>query len=191
MKGAAMKTRFLICLWVCLFTFSIVNAQEKDFGFTGEFTQRTLEVFPPFLYQQGFEVEDEEDSVITIQAKKKVKALMIGITNLAKPDNPEWELFDFYSYHWPGYHDWWLGFIVVNYDNVTVPCKIKMQIKGPKKDTIKRDAVLQPNEATIFSAKVNLADKVGIYTLIGTIVGKDIAAGKKVSTRFYVYEIWD
>ena len=184
-----MKNKFIICLWICLLTFSFVNAQEEEFGFTGEFVQSTLEVFSPFLIQQGFEVEDEIP--FTIQAKKKVKALMIGITDFAKPDNPDWEIFDFYSYHWPGYDDWWVGFIVVNYDNVEVPCKITMQLKGPKKSKITRQAVLQPNEATIFSAKVKLASKVGLYTLIGSIVGKDIGSGKKVTTRFYIYEIWD
>lgn len=183
------KTRFLICLWACLLMFAFASAQEEDFGFTGEFIQKTLEVFPPFLHHQGFEVEDEKS--FTIQAKRKVKALVIGITNLSKPDNPSWELFDFYAWHWPGYDDWWVGFIVVNYDNVTVPCKITMQIKGPKKSKITRQAVLQPNEATIFSAKVRLASKVGLYTLIGSMAGQNLGSGKKVTTRFYVYEVWD
>lgn len=183
-----MKNKVLIGLIAFFIIVSFVRAEEKDFGFTGEFIQVTLDVFPPFSYLQGFEVEDEIP--ITIQAKKRVKALMIGITNYDKPDNPEWEIFDFYSYHWPGYSDWWVGFIVVNYDDVTVPCEITMLIKGPEKSKITRDAILQPNEAVIFSAKVLLADTVGLYTLIGKIAGTDIGTGKKVKTRFYIYEIW-
>ena len=65
-------------------------AQYKEFGFTGEFQQHTLKVFPPFILSQGFETLEEEGDA-HILAKRKVNALMIGLTNFDKPDNPDWE----------------------------------------------------------------------------------------------------
>lgn len=182
-----MKKMAIILICLCLFWPSF--AQEKKFGFTGEFRQYTLKVFPPFLSTRGFETIEEEDDAHTF-AKRKVNALMIGLTNFDKPDNPEWEIYDFYAYYWPGYHEWWVGIVVVNYDSITAPCKIIMQINGPQKSKITRKAILQPDEAVVFSAKVNLANKAGLYTLIGKITGTDIGSGKLVKTRCYIYEIW-
>lgn len=175
-----MKLKILLCVVVCLFLVAEIQANEKDFGFTGEFKQITLKKFP---YGQLPEFPEKD---FYIQGKT-VRALMIGIKNYSKPDNPEYESFDFYAYHWPGYHEWWVGFIVVNFGNYEVPCTVTMKIKGPKKSTITRKATIQPNEATIFSAKVNLADRVGLYTLLGILTG---GAKDRVKTRFYVYEIW-
>jgi len=176
-----MKTKIFIMGFVCLFLFSFSRAEEK-FGFTGEFYQKTLIKFPISLAER-FEVEDEfiKDGAVY------VKALMVGIADW-EPDNPEYETFDFWSYHWPEYSEWWIGFIVANYSNSSFSCTITMQLKGPGKSKITRKAVLQPNQATLFKAKVNLANQIGVYTAIGKISG--IGGSGKVKTRFYIYEIW-
>jgi len=176
-----MKLKILFCVFLCLFLAVQVQANEKEFGFTGEFKQITLKEFP---YGQIPEFPEKD---FYIQGKT-VRALMIGLKNYSKPDNPEYEIFDFYAYHWPGYHQWWVGFIVVNYGDNEVSCTVTMQIKGPKKSVITRKATLQPNEADIFVAEVELADKVGLYTLIGKLKG---GAKDTVKTKSYIYEIWD
>ena len=176
-----MKLKILFCVFLCLFLAVNVQANEKEFGFTGEFKQITL---TKFLYSQLPEFPEKD---FYIQGKT-VRALMIGIKEYSKPDNPKYESFDFYSDHWPEYDEWWVGFIVVNYGDNEVSCTVTMQIKGPKKSVITRKATLQPNEATIFSAKVELADKIGLYTLIGKLTG---GAKDTVKTKSYIYEIWD
>lgn len=184
--GVTMRFK-LFASFCIIFLFSrTVFADESDFGFTGEFRQHTLAVFSSPVDQF-----DGDESTANIQATKKVKALTIGLRNFSEPDSPEYEMFDYYAYHWPEYHEWWVGFIVVNYQDTTVPCKITMQIKGPKKSIITRKAVLQPNQATIFSAEVKLASKPGLYTLIGKMTGNGIGGGKTVTTRAYIYEVWD
>lgn len=125
--------------------------------------------------------------------KKKVRALTIGIKEhyeRPQPDDLDYIRFDYYSRHWPKYDDWYMCFIVVNYENKPVPCTIRMKMKGPSKKYIKRKAVLQPNQATMFVEKVKLANRPGLYTIEGSISGKDIKWGRKVRNRFYIYEIW-
>jgi hypothetical protein len=114
---------------------------------------------------------------------------MIGVSK-SKPDNPEYEIFDFWSYHWPDHSEWWVGFIVCNYGENSVPVKITMELAGPKKSKIQRNAIVQPNEATLYKAKINLASQIGLYTLTGKITGTGISSQNTVITRFYIYEIW-
>jgi hypothetical protein len=176
-----MKLKILFFVVLCLFLATEIQADDEEFGFTGEFKQITLKEFP---YGQLPEFPEKDFNI----QKKTIRALMIGLTKLWEPEDSDFECFYYYSYHWPEYHEWWVGFIVVNYGDNEVSCTVTMQIKGPKKSVITRKATLQPNRADIFTAKVKLGDKVGLYTLIGKLTGgaKDI-----VKTKSYIYEIWD
>ncbi|KKK77487.1 hypothetical protein LCGC14_2853150, partial [marine sediment metagenome] len=89
-----MKSILIIC-FVLVFLPSVnIQATDYDFGFTGEFKENILSEF-------DLDLEGEDD--IDALSQKKVKALTIGIKNYSKPDNPKYEIFDYYSYHWPGY----------------------------------------------------------------------------------------
>ena len=172
--------RIIIIVVVLFFLFPIiVQATEEPVGFTGEFTQEILHEF-------DFREAAENDPL----AAKKVNPLTIGVNKYSRPDDPDYEYFYYNTYHWPGYHKWWVGFIVVNYDSVGVPCKLIMEIRGPANSTIIRNAILQPNQATIFSARVNLGNSRGVYTLTGKITGAGITGNNMVITRFYINDIW-
>lgn len=183
-----MKIRIFAFCGILLFCFVISRGEEK-FGFTGEMKQITLKRLPPKILG-SFEADDEIRNNRGDLTGSEVKALMIGIKNYSKPDNPDWEIYDFYSYHWPGYTKWWVGFVVVNYGSTTVPGKIIMELIGPKTSKIQRNVILQPDEATLFVAQVNLASQIGLYTLNGKISGTGISTDNTVTTRFYIYEIW-
>jgi hypothetical protein len=183
-----MGTRILIKLLLCSIIFSSISAEEK-FGFIGEFKQSVIKNFPIHNNKMKFEADNEILYSPKFLSAYQVKALMIGISTL-KPDNPEYEIFDFWSYHWPGHSEWWVGFIVCNYGEKAVPVKTIMELAGPKKSKIQRNAILQPDEATLFKAKVNLASQIGLYTLTGKITGAGISSGNTVITRFYIYDIW-
>lgn len=180
-KEDLMRLKILICVVVCLFLTIEIQGEEKEFGFTGDFKQITLKKFPysqlPDFPEKDFYIEG-----------KTVRALMIGIKEFSKPNNPKYESFEFYSDHWPEYDEWWVGFIVVNYGDNEVPCTITLKIKGPKQSVITREVTMQPNEATIFSAKIELAEKAGLYTLLGILTG---GAKDRVKTKSYIYAVWD
>ena len=172
---------------MCCIIFSSINAKEK-FGFTGEFKQSVIKVFPVQNSKMKFEADNEILYSPKFLSAYQVKALGIGISSL-KPDDPEYGIFRFWAIHIRGYSEWWVGFIVCNYGEKTAPVKITMELAGPKKSKIQRNAILQPNEATLFKSKINLASQIGLYTLTGKITGTGISNGNTVITRFYIYDI--
>jgi hypothetical protein len=183
-----MKTKIIVFFVAPLLCISISHGEEK-FGFRGEVRQITLKKLPPKILA-SFEADDEIRNSRGDLTGNEVKALMIGVRKYSKPEDPEWEIYYFYTYHWPGETQWWVGFVVVNYGLTTVRGKIIMEIIGPKTSKIQRNAILQPEEATLFVAPINLASQVGLYTLNGKISGAGISTDNSVTTRFYIYEIW-
>jgi hypothetical protein len=165
--------------------FSASFAQdEEEFGVMGELQEMALKQFPVMQTQEELAGLPGES----------VKALMIGITKFDPPDNPEWDIYHFYDYYWKNSPERWIGFVVVNYSNYDVNCRVQMELCYNEgqilwKKSWKKN--IQENRAILYYIKTTRPNKIGLYSVRGKLYGaKGLGAYNEVKTNYYIYEIW-
>ena len=177
-----MRARHIMVFFVLLFVITVLKAGMNDFGFTGEFNEEASVKIPNFLLQ-NFELLGDTDG-----KTNKVVPLAIGVKKNFKPVNPMNPNFLYYSYNLLAYDQWWVGFIVVNFDDVEHLVDITMDVEGPLVSSITKTVKLDKHRVHLYSAKIKLANYIGLYSMTGKTEGEEVKT-KKVNTRLYIYDV--
>ena len=172
----------VVILGLCLAVLSTLSASNRNFGFKGKI-QEGMEVeinamtAPIFVGTEEFDAESS-----------KVLPIAIGVKKHVRPVNPLNPNFLYYAYYLLTIDEWWVGCIVVNFDNVDKTVDLTMTMIGPQNSSITDTIVVKKNTAKIFTAKIEPAEYAGLYSLVGKVSGDGIKV-RKVNTRFFIYDV--
>ena len=178
-----MKTRCLTVLVIFMLASSVLQADDRNFGFTGEMNEEaTMEIPASFL--PAFALDGDVDGKCS-----KVVPLAVGLKKNFRPVNPLSPNFLYYSYYLLVLDQWWAGFIVVNFDNKSHEIEVTIRVEGPTTSSTTKTIIIEGKKVKLYSAKINLAEFPALYHLTGKIEGKTVHT-RSVRTRFYCYDVF-
>lgn len=120
-----------------------------------------------------------------------MKALCIGLANYY-PDQSEWAILDFAT-EWDNSQDWDIVFVVVNYSNQDVTCKVEMEMMyndGQKRLYKKSNKTINSGHIMLYTFDVTnkiASSDGGLFTLNGRIWGAGMGNSNEVKTQVYIY----
>lgn len=164
---------------VALFWTPLVMADQ--YGFTGEFMEIKLADLTPS--GQGGAILETLDAAAT----SKVRALAVGAKKLTAPISPYSPHFVYYAYNLIAIDEWWVGIIVSNSDDIDHTIKVQITVQGVLQTTVEQEFKLEAYSAKLFSAKLELPPKIGVFHLRGRVSGATINA-TTVKSKLFIYD---
>ncbi len=158
-------TALLALMWFGLGSFP---ASADQYGFTGEFMEVKLaDLSSRSQGDMMLQILDAADS-------SRVKALAVGAKKLTAPVSPYSPHFVYYAYNLIAIDEWWISIIVANWDEIDHVITVEIEIQGGLQSSIFQEFNLEANSAKLFSAKVELPPKVGMFHFKGKVTGETV-----------------
>jgi len=155
----------LALLW---FSLGSLPASVDQYGFTGEFMEVKLADLSP--RSQG----DSMLQILDAADTSRVKALAVGAKKLTAPVSPYSPHFVYYAYNLLAIDEWWISIIVANYDDSDHVITVQIEVQGVLQTSIFQEFELEANSAKLFSAKVELPPKIGMFHFRGKVTGETV-----------------
>ncbi len=173
----------LIFVVICLLPVLSTATQNKNFGFTGEIRIETLPIPVSLMNIQDFS-DIKGDAALS----GKVKMLSIGAkkSGIFNPIRPNYNLYDYY---YLTFDEWWVGAVVVNFDNIDHDVTLMMTAKGASETQITREFTIKANHAKVVAGKFVPDYFPRLYFLTGFVNGETIAPNR-VSTKLYIFDVF-
>jgi hypothetical protein len=176
-----MKLKATALFALFLFSLGSFPASADQYGFTGEFMEVKL---------ADLSSRSQGDSILQIldtADTSKVKALAVGAKKLTAPVSPYSPHFVYYAYNLIAIDEWWISIIVANWDDSDHVVTVEIEVQGVLQTSIFQEFNLEANSAKLFSAKVELPPKIGMFHFRGKVTGETINTSS-VKSKLLIFD---